>query len=87
MEHIQWLGGNGHRRATRHPCLSDIDSSGSKPFDWVVRRAALRRVYGAGAKYAVSHCFVVVILLSRAKRSRRTSVPNRISSCYFAVIM
>jgi len=51
MVYIQWRG-SGHRQATRHPCLSDIDSptAVSKRLDKLARRAAL--LWG-GAKFAV----------------------------------
>jgi len=43
--HIQWLSGSGHRQATRHPYLSDVDSpaAGSRRCDWAARRSALLR--------------------------------------------
>jgi len=74
MVHIQWLRGS---RATRHPCLSNIDSpaDGNKRFYWVAWREAY------GVKSTVSNYLVLTSHLSQNKVQPRIAPYEVVCYC------
>ena len=70
--HIRWIGSSGRRRATRHPCLNDIDLPAAAPndFDWVARCVALLRNGGEVSRLRLP-CWIKNIFTLEMQRINR----------------